>query len=187
MPHRAPGSPGNTRQHFLSGRPIRYYRPTGGSQLRHLIDEGFDAVVVEAQGFHEIDGLVAQLVEAAFLAGREFVGAERGFDARVLQFAELLIKRGDLIEGREHLRLQGRFHRREREIALVVEIVVGAADAFAALTAFADPAKIMFGTDHPFFRPHVPDAALEKFHLKNYVDQKTLNRLPSYPDSRRSV
>jgi predicted TIM-barrel fold metal-dependent hydrolase len=33
--------------------------------------------------------------------------------------------------------------------------------ALAALTAFADPAKIMFGTDHPFFRPHVADAVLD--------------------------
>jgi len=33
--------------------------------------------------------------------------------------------------------------------------------ALAALEAFADPAKIMFGTDHPFFRPHVGDAALD--------------------------
>jgi len=35
------------------------------------------------------------------------------------------------------------------------------APALAALTAFADPAKIMFGTDHPFFRPHVADAVLD--------------------------
>ncbi len=33
--------------------------------------------------------------------------------------------------------------------------------ALAALTAFADPAKIMFGTDHPFFRPHVTDDVLD--------------------------
>lgn len=33
--------------------------------------------------------------------------------------------------------------------------------ALAALTAFADPAKIMFGTDHPFFRPHVADDVLD--------------------------
>jgi 2,5-furandicarboxylate decarboxylase 1 len=36
-------------------------------------------------------------------------------------------------------------------------------------------------------RVRVPDAALQKFPLKNYVDQKRLNELPSYPDSRRSV
>jgi predicted TIM-barrel fold metal-dependent hydrolase len=34
--------------------------------------------------------------------------------------------------------------------------------ALAALTAFADPAKIMFGTDHPFFRPHVADDVLDR-------------------------
>jgi aminocarboxymuconate-semialdehyde decarboxylase len=36
------------------------------------------------------------------------------------------------------------------------------APALAALTAFADPARIMFGTDHPFFRPHVADDVLDK-------------------------
>jgi aminocarboxymuconate-semialdehyde decarboxylase len=34
--------------------------------------------------------------------------------------------------------------------------------ALAALEAFADPAKIMFGTDHPFFRPHVTDDVLDR-------------------------
>jgi predicted TIM-barrel fold metal-dependent hydrolase len=33
--------------------------------------------------------------------------------------------------------------------------------ALAALAAFADPGKIMFGTDHPFFRPHVTDDVLD--------------------------
>ena len=43
MPHRAPGSPGLSRKPFLSGKPIKYYRPTGSSQIKHLIDEGFQA------------------------------------------------------------------------------------------------------------------------------------------------
>ena len=43
MPHRAPGSPGNTRQKFLTGKPIRYYRPRGSSEVRALVDEGFQA------------------------------------------------------------------------------------------------------------------------------------------------
>src|SRR5258708_18864443 len=30
----------------------------------------------------------------------------------------------------------------------------------AALEAFAAPSKLMFGTDHPFFRPHVTDVVL---------------------------
>ena len=42
MPHRAPGSPGHGRQP-LSGKPIRYYRPTGSPEIRHLVDEGFQA------------------------------------------------------------------------------------------------------------------------------------------------
>src|SRR5436190_1168220 len=43
LPHRAPGSPEKSRSSFLSGKPIRYYRPTGSSEVKHLIDEGFQA------------------------------------------------------------------------------------------------------------------------------------------------
>ena len=43
MPHRAPGATGKTRQNYLSGKPIRYYRPKGSAEIRHLIDEGFQA------------------------------------------------------------------------------------------------------------------------------------------------
>ena len=42
MPHRAPGSPGQSKQ-FLTGKPIRYYRPTGSADVRRLLDEGFQA------------------------------------------------------------------------------------------------------------------------------------------------
>ena len=41
MPHRAPGSPGQTQ--YLKGTPIRYYRPQGGADIRALIDGGFQA------------------------------------------------------------------------------------------------------------------------------------------------
>jgi deoxyhypusine synthase len=34
--------PGHARQH-LSGKPIRYYRPQGSAEIRHLVDEGFQA------------------------------------------------------------------------------------------------------------------------------------------------
>ena len=43
MPHRAPGSPGKSRPSVLSGKPIQYYRPKGSQEIRHLIDEGFQA------------------------------------------------------------------------------------------------------------------------------------------------
>ena len=43
MPHRAPGSPGHSRKQSLSGKPIAYYRPTGSPEIRHLIDDGFQA------------------------------------------------------------------------------------------------------------------------------------------------
>lgn len=43
MPYRAPGAPGHSRPDFLSGKPVRFYRPRGSSEVRHLIDEGFQA------------------------------------------------------------------------------------------------------------------------------------------------
>src|ERR1041385_1215206 len=43
MPHRAPGAPEASRKKHLSGKPIRYYRPRGSADIRHLIDEGFQA------------------------------------------------------------------------------------------------------------------------------------------------
>ncbi len=43
MPHRSPGAPSPSRQQLLSGKPIRYYRPRGSAEVRHLIDEGFQA------------------------------------------------------------------------------------------------------------------------------------------------
>ena len=43
MPYRAPGSPGHSRQKSLSGKPITYYRPKGSQEIRHLIDNGFQA------------------------------------------------------------------------------------------------------------------------------------------------
>ena len=43
MPYRAPGSSGLPRRQFLTGKPIRYYRPRGSADIRHLIDEGFQA------------------------------------------------------------------------------------------------------------------------------------------------
>jgi len=42
VPYRAPGSP-RSRRSFLSGKPIRYYRPRGSREVRRLIDEGFQA------------------------------------------------------------------------------------------------------------------------------------------------
>ncbi len=43
MPHRRPGAPTSTQQRYLSGQPIRYYRPRGSAEVRQLIDEGFQA------------------------------------------------------------------------------------------------------------------------------------------------
>ena len=43
MPNRAPGAPARTRQQFLSGKPIRYYRPQGSPGVRTLVDDGFQA------------------------------------------------------------------------------------------------------------------------------------------------
>jgi deoxyhypusine synthase len=43
MPYRSPGAPEPPRPKILSGKPIRYYRPAGSQELRHLVDEGFQA------------------------------------------------------------------------------------------------------------------------------------------------
>jgi deoxyhypusine synthase len=43
MPYRAPRAPEPPRPKILSGKPIRYYRPKGSQELRHLVDEGFQA------------------------------------------------------------------------------------------------------------------------------------------------
>jgi len=43
VPHRAPGSPRKSREQYLSGKPIRYYRPRGSAEVRQLIDDGFQA------------------------------------------------------------------------------------------------------------------------------------------------
>ena len=43
MPHRAPGSVGQSRKQHLSGKPIRYYRPGGSPDIRRLLDDGFQA------------------------------------------------------------------------------------------------------------------------------------------------
>jgi deoxyhypusine synthase len=43
VPHRAPGSKEPQKPRYLSGKPIRYYRPRGSSEVRSLIDEGFQA------------------------------------------------------------------------------------------------------------------------------------------------
>src|SRR5207249_2867115 len=43
MPHRAPGAPGKSHRNMLTGKPIRYYRPTGSQEVRRLVEEGFQA------------------------------------------------------------------------------------------------------------------------------------------------
>src|SRR5262245_60392564 len=43
VPHRAPGAPGHDTRNYLSGKPIKYYRPRGSADVRQLIDGGFQA------------------------------------------------------------------------------------------------------------------------------------------------
>ena len=43
MPHRAPGAPGQRASNYLAGKPIKYYRPGGSAEVRHLIENGFQA------------------------------------------------------------------------------------------------------------------------------------------------
>ena len=43
VPHRVPGSSSSPDSRYLAGAPIRYYCPQGSTEVRHLIDEGFQA------------------------------------------------------------------------------------------------------------------------------------------------
>jgi deoxyhypusine synthase len=43
LPYRSPGSPGHSLKKSLSGKPIANYRPKGSPEIRHLIDNGFQA------------------------------------------------------------------------------------------------------------------------------------------------
>jgi deoxyhypusine synthase len=43
VPHRAPEAPATPASRYLSGAPIRYYRPHGSAEVRRLIDTGFQA------------------------------------------------------------------------------------------------------------------------------------------------
>ena len=43
MPHRRTGAAGAKQRQFLTGAPIRYYRPRGSAEVRRLIDDGFQA------------------------------------------------------------------------------------------------------------------------------------------------
>ncbi len=43
MPHRAPGAPVTPASRYLTGQPIRYYRPQGSAAIRELVDTGFQA------------------------------------------------------------------------------------------------------------------------------------------------
>jgi deoxyhypusine synthase len=43
LPYRSPGSPGHSLKKSLSGKPIANYRPKGSPEVRHLIDNGFQA------------------------------------------------------------------------------------------------------------------------------------------------
>jgi deoxyhypusine synthase len=43
VPYRSPGSPKKSSKPFLSGKPIRYYRPRGSADIRALVDDGFQA------------------------------------------------------------------------------------------------------------------------------------------------
>ena len=63
MPYRVPGHPGQSKGHFLSGKPIQYYRPQGSPDIRRLIDEGFQAF--NAGRLSEACGIFADKMAAA--------------------------------------------------------------------------------------------------------------------------
>ena len=86
-----------------------------------LLDQRLDAGVVERQRLHLGDDLLAQLLVAALLRGRE-LGALGHF--LVLQLAQRLVVPGDVVEDLEHLGLQLRFHGGERHAEVITLVVV---------------------------------------------------------------
>ncbi len=89
-----------------------------------LLDEALDAVVVERQALHVDDDLVAQLVVGLLLLLGALLAGDLLLELLVLLLAQLLVGRGDAVEGFENLRLQLGFHGGERQGVLVVVLVV---------------------------------------------------------------
>ena len=98
-----------------------------------LLDEAFDAVVVERQALHVDDDLVAVLVVGLLLLLGALLAGDLLLELLVLLLAQLLVGRGDAVEGFENLRLQLGFHGGERQRVLVVVLVVHL--AFGAVLA----------------------------------------------------
>jgi hypothetical protein len=98
-----------------------------------LLDQAVDAVLVERQRLDRGDQRVFQFLVAALLGRRQRAGGgEAGFHLLVLQLAELLVGVGDGVERFHHLRAKLGFHGGEREIVLVVVVLVLFILAFAA-------------------------------------------------------
>ncbi len=99
-----------------------------------LLDEAFDAGVVERQALHVRDDLLAQLVVGLLLLARALLARDLLLELLVLLLAQLLVGGGDVVEGLEHLGLELGLHGRERqrvlEIVLVVHLAFGARLAF---------------------------------------------------------
>ena len=96
MPHRAPGSPAPSRAKFLSGKPIRYYRPKGSPQrvkVHDFIDEELGKAVpygvydVTANAGFVSVGVTSDTAEFAVASIRQWhdrMGRERYPQAREL-------------------------------------------------------------------------------------------------------
>ena len=104
-----------------------------------LLDQRIDARLVERQRLHVGDDLVGELLVAALLRGRQRARLRAAADQRVLQAAELLVVRGDAVEGLEHRRLDLRLHRGERQIVLVIVVLVGIEVGAGAVSSSSSP------------------------------------------------
>ena len=110
----------------------------------HLVDKRFDAVVVELEALDEIDRLVAQLLEAAFLAGGEFVRCQGGFDATRPAACRASCRALAIWSSvSSTCGFSAASIARERQIAFVVEIVgvggVGGGGGFAGIGGSPSP------------------------------------------------
>src|SRR5690606_3119989 len=89
-----------------------------------LFDEALDTAGVERQRFDVGNHLPAPVFEFLDLARVERFGGKLVLDVLVLHLAHAAIGLGDAVEGFHHLRLEFGFHGREREIVLVLVVLV---------------------------------------------------------------
>src|SRR6266576_3446027 len=103
-----------------------------------LLDEMFDARIVEAHPLDVLDHCRLELLVAAFCRPRQLFALVQGVNPLILKPLQLLVDLGDGIERREYTRLQLSFHSRKRDRTLLAITLL---DGDVTL----DPGKLGYG------------------------------------------